>query len=238
MKITVIEAGRPPSPLDRKFGDYPEMFRRLLNADAEHFEIHSIAAHEGEPLPDPHALEAILITGSPAGVYDDLPWIAPMADFTRKAYAAGVTIVGICFGHQMLAHALGGDVRKSDKGWGVGRREYDLLDSPPFMPGAPARVAMPASHQDQVLVPPKEARVIAASDFTPYAGLLYRNGRAVSLQPHPEFSPAFAAALYDLRHRTWLGDEVVDQAIVSLNEPSDNALVGRYLARFLRGLSG
>ena len=78
-------------------------------------------------LPDPAGLEAILLTGSPAGVYDDLDWIAPLERFVRAAYHAKIPMAGICFGHQLIAQALGGTVRKSEKGWGIGRHVYDVV---------------------------------------------------------------------------------------------------------------
>lgn len=237
MKITVMTTGRPPSPLDSRFGTYPDLFRQLLNGAGKGFGFDSVAVLEGEPLPKAENLDAILITGSPYGIYDDQPWIAPLAEFVRDAYAGEVPMVGICFGHQIMAHALGGEVRKSEKGWGIGRHVYAIDQRPDFMADAPESLAIPASHQDQVIAPPATAEVIMHSAFTPNAGLAYRSGKAVSFQPHPEFSPDFASALHDLRHRNRAGDAQVDAAIASLKAPNDSALLGSYIARFFQGAS-
>ena len=139
--------------------------------------------------------DAYLITGSPAGVYDDLPWIAPLKTFLRAAKGRA-KLVGICFGHQIMAEAFGGRVEKSEKGWGVGLHSYPIVQREPWME-ATHLVSVPASHQDQVVLQPPEADVIASSLFTPYAGLAWRDQPAISFQFHPEMSPAFAKALID-----------------------------------------
>jgi GMP synthase-like glutamine amidotransferase len=109
----------------------------------------------------------------------------PLRDYIRKAYAAKTPMIGICFGHQIMADALGGDVRKSEKGWGLGRHVYDLKSRPAMLGGNLPQFAIACSHQDQVIEPPPEAETFLVSDFTPHAGLVYRNGAAMSLQPHP-----------------------------------------------------
>ena len=119
---------------------------------------------DGAPFPDPAALEGILITGSAAGVYDShFTWMEPLRDFIRSAYAAKTPMLGICFGHQIMADALGGDVRKSEKGWGLGRHVYGVTARPAFLGGDLPELAIACSHQDQVIVPPAEAEVFLAS---------------------------------------------------------------------------
>lgn len=235
MQITVIEAGCPPAPLDDRFGTYPEMFRDLLGGAG--FEFNSLAVADGAALPDPGSLEAILITGSAAGAYEAEQWIEQLADFVRRAHGARTPMVGICFGHQIMAAALGGRVEKSHKGWGIGRHQYAIDYRPPCMADAPATLAVPASHQDQVVAAPPRTRVVMHSEFAPFAGLWYAAAPALSFQPHPEFTPDFAAALYDLKHRSRVGDTAVDAAIASLSEPLDNAVLGIAITRFLRATS-
>src|SRR5690606_22104738 len=147
------------------------MFETMFDSTGQGFSYDMVAVSDGVPLPDPATLEGIVITGSPAGVYDDLAWLTPLRDFIRAAYAGSTRMLGICFGHQIMADALGGEVRKSEKGWGLGRHSYAVTARPGFMADAPAALAVACSHQDQVIVPPAEAAVILASDFTPNAGL-------------------------------------------------------------------
>jgi GMP synthase-like glutamine amidotransferase len=232
MKLSILQTGDVPAPVRDRFSPYPEMFRRMFDSAGASFEYETIRVHDGAPLPDPQGLESILITGSPAGVYDDLPWIAPLRDFIRRAYAANTPMLGVCFGHQAMADALGGDVRKSEKGWGIGRHIYGVTRRPPFLGGSLPEFAVSCSHQDQVIIPPGEAEVFLTSDFTPNAGLLYRNGKAISLQSHPEFEDDYAYALAELK-RGRTSDENIDAAKASFVRPSDSREIAGYLGAFL-----
>jgi GMP synthase-like glutamine amidotransferase len=224
MKLAILETGFPPGDLAERFGDYPAMFERLLGAG---FEVATFDVQTGQ-LPDPDAHDAVLITGSPAGVYEDLPWIAPLMDFIRAA--KGSKMVGVCFGHQVMAEALGGHVEKSDKGWGAGLHRYNIVHAEPWLDQV-NEIAIPASHQDQVVVQPPNTEIVARSDFTPFAALAWTDRPAISFQFHPEFSPDFAKALIEKRY-----DIVPDPgaAIASLDAPNDNARVAGWIRRFLR----
>lgn len=225
MKLAILETGRPPGDLAERFGSYPAMFVRLLG---DGYDIHSFDVPGGE-LPDhPDANDGYLITGSPAGVYDPLPWIAPLLDFIRNAEQS--KMIGVCFGHQAMAQALGGEVEKSDKGWGVGLHRYAIPDPAPWMDGGGGEIAVPASHQDQVVVQPPGTNVIASSDFTPFAALAWSGRPAMSVQFHPEFEPDYAKALIE-RRRDSLPDPAA--AIASLDAPNDTGRVAAWIRRFL-----
>ncbi len=233
MKLTILQTGDVPLPLRDRFGPYPEMFHRMFAEAGEAFDYETVRAHDGVPLPDPASLDGIVITGSAAGVYEDHAWLPALRDFIRRAYAANTPMLGVCFGHQVMADALGGDVRKSEKGWGIGRHVYGVTRRPPFLGGNRPEFAVACSHQDQVIVPPAEAEVFLASDFTPNAGLIYRNGRAVSLQAHPEFDDDYAVALSHLR-KGKTPDENIAAAVASMSRPSDSREVAGYLGAFLK----
>ena len=223
MTLAILETGTPPGPLIDRFGRYPAMFERLLG---DSFPSYDVAA--GEWPAEVGAHDAYLITGSAAGVYEDLPWIGRLLTFLKLAKGRA-KLVGICFGHQAMAQALGGHVEKSAKGWGVGLHSYPIVRHEPWMDGAPT-VAVPASHQDQVVLKPPGAEVIASSLFTPYAGLAWRDGSAISFQFHPEFEPDYAKALIAERY-----DRTPDPegAIASLDAPNDNARIGAWIRNFL-----
>jgi GMP synthase-like glutamine amidotransferase len=233
MRITIIETGRAPGRLSEDYPRYPQMFEALLSAADAGLSFETVALVDGQALPDPGGLEGVVITGSPAGVYDSTPWMDPLRDFVRGAFASRTPMVGVCFGHQIIADAMGGDVRKSDKGWGVGRHTYDVLDRRAWMADAGASLSLAVSHQDQVITPPQGAVTLARSAHTEHAMLAYSDAPVMSLQGHPEFGDEFVSALYAAR-RGRLSDEQVDGAIASLAERHDNALVGRWMARFLR----
>lgn len=235
MKVTIIETGRAPGRLSEDFPRYPRMFEALLSAADAGLRFETVSLVEGEALPDAAACQGVLITGSPAGVYDATPWMEPLRGFIRAAFAAETPMVGVCFGHQIIADAMGGDVRKSEKGWGVGRHTYELLQHRPWMAGGGAHVSLAVSHQDQVITPPNGAVTLARSAHTDHAMLVYEDAPVMSLQGHPEFGDDFVAALYAAR-RGRLSDEQVDDAIASLARAHDNARVGQWMASFLRGV--
>jgi GMP synthase-like glutamine amidotransferase len=234
MKLTIIQTGDVPLSLRSQFGPYRKMFETMFDGTGQGFSYEMVAVSDGEPFPDPATLEGIVITGSAAGVYDDLPWMNPLRAFIRDAYGKRTPMLGVCFGHQIMGDALGGDVRKSEKGWGLGRHTYGVTTRPDFMRNAPIELSVACSHQDQVIVPPAEAEVILSSDFTPNAGLAYRNGRALSFQPHPEFADDYTIALAELR-RGKAPEEVVESALASIAKPSHSGDVAGYIGQFFKG---
>jgi GMP synthase-like glutamine amidotransferase len=231
-RVTIIETGLV-SPGNRELhGSYPQMFERMIGAADAGVTFDTVSIPAGDALPEIDGLEAILITGSAAGVYDELQWIAPLEAFVRAAHEHAVPMVGICFGHQLIAQALGGTVRKSEKGWGLGRHSYAVAPGNGLIEGI--SIAVACSHQDQVITPPDGARTFMSSDFTPYAGLLYAGGRTLSVQPHPEFSVGFALACCEMAGSK--GDapaDLVTAAKASLAEPLDSTRLGGAITRFL-----
>ena len=230
-KITIVETGLVSPEHRAQHGSFPQMFERMINAADAAASFATVRLIDGEALPDPARLDAILITGSVAGVYDDLAWIAPLERFVRAAYGARTPMVGVCFGHQLIAQALGGTVRKSEKGWGIGRHVYDVLPGNGVIEGE--RLAIACSHQDQVVAPPAGAKTILRSAFTPHAGILYGNNSALSVQPHPEFTAAFAHVCCEKAGHASAPEPLVATARASLDQPLDHADLGRAIARFL-----
>jgi GMP synthase-like glutamine amidotransferase len=225
MNLAILETGHPPGDLEQRFGGYPSMFAKMLGAD---YEVESFDVPAGELPRDPAAHAAYLVTGSPAGVYDPLPWIEPLSSFIRSA--SDRKMVGICFGHQIMAESLGGHVEKSDKGWGAGLHRYSVVRREPWMDEA-EEIAAPASHQDQVVVQPPNTEIVATSVFTPFAALAWTDRPAISFQFHPEFAPEFAKALIAERY------DVVpdpDAAMASLDAPNDSARIAGWIRRFLK----
>jgi len=223
MTLAILETGKPPGDLAATYGDYPAMFRELLGMAGPSYDVEA-----GEFPNDPGDHDAYLLTGSPAGVYEGLPWIGELIAFLKRAKGKA-KLVGVCFGHQVMAEAFGGHVEKSAKGWGAGLMTYPIVSEQPWMDNVPL-ISVPASHQDQVVLQPPNTEVIASSLFTPYAALAWIDQPAISFQFHPEFEPAFAKALIEQRY-----DRVPDPgaAIASLDAPNDNARVGDWIRRFL-----
>lgn len=225
MRIAILETGRPPAELEPRFGGYGAMMAAMLG---EGFETtrHDVPAGDL-----PTGADGYLITGSAAGVYDDLPWIAPLKDWIAGT-AGSAPLLGICFGHQIMAEALGGRAAKSDRGWGVGLHRY-RMDAATVGWSAP-EIALPVSHQDQVVAVGPEGRVIGGTGFCPNGVIAYPALRALSLQPHPEFDPAFATALIETRRDGPLQPEHADAAVISLGAPNDRAAAADWLRRWYR----
>ena len=231
-RITILETGLVSQKNRGIHGSYPQMFERMIGAADPSVTFSTVSIPAGEPLPDIEGLEAILITGAAAGVYDGFDWIAPLEAFVRKAHQSKVPMVGVCFGHQLIAQALGGIARKSEKGFGLGRHVYDVAPDNGLIEGP--RIALACSHQDQVITPPAGARTILSSDFTPHAGLLYAGDTTLSVQAHPEFTIGFALACCEMvRSKGDAPDDVVTSAETSLAEPLESARLGGAITRFL-----
>ena len=177
------------------------------------------------------------MTGSRHGVYENLPWMLKLQDFIRAVWQAEVPMIGICFGHQVIAAALGGRVEKSAKGWGVGLQEYTVKQHQDWM-GEQQSITFNAMHQDQVVELPANAEVFASSEFCEFAGLVY-GGRILTFQGHPEFTTEFEESLLKLRRGTVVPNPVADQALTDLEsgEIQAEAQSGQWMARFLKGTS-
>ncbi len=201
MKIGILQTGRTPPEMRAKHGDYDDLFRRFL--DGRGFEFDTYRVLEDVFPENIHAAQGWLITGSKFGVYESHGWIAPLEEFLRQAFAAGVPIIGVCFGHQILAQALGGKVEKYAEGWSVGAVDYAVKDSED-----PTTII--AWHQDQVVKLPPQAEIVGSSDFCKAAMLAYGQ-TALTIQPHPEFTAEFAGDLLDAR-RNVLPDNIAAQA--------------------------
>lgn len=227
MNVAILETGSPPPELEPRFGRYPAMFARLLGPGSVEATYDVTRGNLPGSVLDHHAY---LITGSAAGVYDDLPWIALLKQFLREARGKA-RLVGVCFGHQIMAESFGGRVARSDIGWAVGLRQYQVLDRASWMDKAEC-IAVPVSHQDQVIEQPPSSRLLVGCAYDSAAILTYEDQPAISFQCHPEFEPEYAAALIDLRRASL---NAADAAIASLNKPNDNQRLAGWIRRFIDG---
>lgn len=232
ISIGILVAGEPPDELKAGFPDYGHMVAELLQAGGKELRFTAYAVRNGE---FPQALDdhdAYLITGSRFSAYDDLPWIHRLADVIRELHARRTPLIGICFGHQLIAQALGGRVERARAGWGVGVLEARVEAPAPWMAAAGPAVALIASHQDQVTQLPAGAECIAGSDFCPIA--MYHIGDHVfALQSHPEFSREYSRALMKAR-RGVIDDERIARGLASLGKHIDAEQVARWMLEFLR----
>lgn len=221
MQIGILQCGHFPSAEGFPRQTYGELYESFLSGRGLTFRTWSVVDMD---FPDSiSAADGWLITGSKHGAYEDLPFIAPLEQFLRDAYAADVPIVGICFGHQILAQALGGRVAKFSDGWALGRQTYEFDGQP---------VALNAWHQDQVIDPPHEATTIGTNPFCEHAALAYK-GRAFSVQAHPEFSDPHVELLLQVR-RAALTETQADEVKRNLGQPLSNEAFADQIAAFFK----
>jgi len=225
MKIGILRTGHSPDEMIETLGNYDQMFERLL--DGNDFEFETFSVVDGEFPEGPQNADGWLITGSKHGAYEDHDWIQPLEDLIRAIQASGKPLVGVCFGHQIIAQALGGKVEKFAGGWSVGRTEY-MLDG--------QNVALNAWHQDQVVELPRGARVVGSSDFCANAMLAY--GDSIwTVQPHPEFPATFIDGLIKTRGKGVVPDEQLEAAAATLAHPTDSDTIATRMAQFLKSKS-
>ena len=237
MRLGILVTGYVPEHMESEYGEYTQQFRRLYQAVDPSVDVVAVDVLAGEMPDAPDACDAWVITGSKHGVYDDLPWIEPLKDFLRQARAAGVPLVGICFGHQLMAEAFGGRAEKSDKGWGCGVHDYAFQARPGWLEGAKDGFAMHAMHQDQVTAIPQDATRLAASPFCEYAMLSYGNAEApdaISIQPHPEFEVGYARGLVELRKGDLIPDDTADKALDTFGSHVDGEAFARWSLGYVR----
>ncbi len=231
IRIGVLVAGEPPAELRGRHAGYGVMTEQLLRAEDPELEFVRYEVRNGE---FPHTIDdndAYLITGSRHGAYEELPWIRQLARLVCEIEKQRKPLVGICFGHQLIARALGGVVEKAAQGWGVGVHTATLLAPAPWMEEQTGDFSLVVSHQDQVLRLPERAELIAGSTFCPVA--MFRIADHVfAMQAHPEFSREYSRDLMELR-RELIGVGRIDAGLESLGRDIDSARVARWIVEFL-----
>lgn len=235
MKIGILQCDDVRQDLQPAHGNYPAMFEQLLHHVDSKLELVFYRALDGELPSDADECDVYMTTGSRFSVNDDLPWIPPLLDFIRSLYTRHKKLVGICFGHQLIAKALGGDVIQAPQGWGVGVATHSLLALPRGVNGAatvPESLSLVVSHQDQVVTLPQNSVVLAGSDFCPYA-MMQVGDHFLGIQGHPEFSKPYSRDLM-LARKDILPAEVLDDGLTSLEKPADSERVTRWMLEFLQ----
>lgn len=232
MKLGILKTDTVRPEWVGEFGEYPDMFMRLLHAADPELEFVVYDVVRGEYPGDIDEVDAYLVTGSKASVYEDQEWIRRLMEFVRELHRRRKKLVGICFGHQLVAHALGGRTAKSPGGWGVGLHRHSFASVPDWHDGDDPELAILVSHQDQVERPAPGSRVLAGSEFCENA-VTQLGEHILTFQGHPEFVAAYSRNIMSAR-REVIGEEVYQRGMASLQGEHQGARVARWIVNFLR----
>ena len=231
LRICILETDVLRPELVDQYQGYGRMFEHLFTHQpiAAQFSVYNVM--NGHYPDDDQVFDAYLVTGSKADSFGDDPWIARLKAFLLDRYQRGDKLLGVCFGHQLLALLLGGKSERATQGWGVGTHRYVMAAKAPWMSPQVEELTLLISHQDQVTALPENATVIASSDFCPFAAY-HINDQVLCFQGHPEFVHDYSRALLDARQE-YLGDEVYHKAVASLATEHQGDLVGEWMLRFI-----
>ena len=235
MHIAILEAGRTNPDMPEEFHDYPDMFETLFadQPNSADFRFSIVPVIDDEFPQEVDDYDGYLVTGSAYGVYDDAPFIPNLMEFIRNIFAAGKPLVGICFGHQIVAHALGGHSGKFNGGWGIGTMSIKMVGKANWIPANIGQLDLIHVHQDQVITLPPGAIRLAQSDFCQNAAFVI--GKQVfAIQGHPEFTPEYTNALIDIREDK-IGKDRAAEARILLQKPHDGHRVGGWILDFFTG---
>ena len=232
MKIGILQTDTVRPEFVEEFGEYPDMFRKLLAAADPDLQFTVYDVENGEYPENLDEVDPYLITGSKSSVYEDKAWIHRLSDFVRELHERRKKLVGICFGHQLVAHALGGKTEKSPKGWGMGAHEALFHTLPEWHDGEDPEFVVLVCHQDQVVETAPGTEVLAGSDFCENA-VCQLGDHILTLQGHPEFVKGYSENLLHMR-REAIGEEGFHQGMASLVRDLHSDRVAEWVVKFPR----
>ncbi|QBF27879.1 amidotransferase [Pseudomonas tructae] len=231
LRICILETDVLRPELVEQYQGYGRMFEQLFTRQpiAAEFRVYNVLNDEYPE--DDQTFDAYLVTGSKADSFANDPWIEKLKAFLLERYQRGDKLLGVCFGHQLLALLLGGKSERAHQGWGVGIHRYLMNAKAPWMSPQVEELTLLISHQDQVTRLPENATVIASSDFCPNAA--YHIGdQVLCFQGHPEFIHDYSRALLELRQDS-LGQEVYRKGLDSLAHEHQGITVAEWMMRFV-----
>ncbi|HCH33022.1 MAG TPA: GMP synthase [Oceanospirillaceae bacterium] len=218
--------------LDLSGGDYDHLYADCLSQADDTLIFKSYRTHLGELPSSTSQCDVWLISGSPNSVYNDLAWIKNLIDFVKQLTNANKPLVGICFGHQVIAAALGGKVEKSDRGWGLGMAQYAVSKPAQWMQPSLDRYNIWVFHEDQITQLPVGAQILSGNDFCP-AFLVQYNPVTMSIQGHPEFFKGFFTRVLGSDEFDSMPD-IRAQGLANLEGEHDGPVLFSWIAEFLR----
>lgn len=235
MKLCILENDVLDAELAVRFNGFGEMFRRLFAQAGADWTVEVFNTVQGQYPASYDDFDVVLLTGSRADSFSQEPWVLALRQQVEQLLQAKKKLLGVCFGHQLIALCMGAEVGRAPQGWGAGRMHYQW--HAPKWAQAPGRsdIALLASHQDQVLALPDGATLLASSTFCPVAAFTVEQ-QVLCVQPHPEFVEDLSAYLLDKR-RAALGEDLYSAATDSLALGHDGLAMARLMVEFVENNS-
>ena len=230
MHICILHIGFDNDSLNKRHKTSPERFINLLKPSLPEAKWTTIHCLEDNLPDDANGFDVYLITGGKYSVFEDLDWQHKLFDFIRKIYNNNIPLLGICYGHQAIAHVLGGQVERFDSGWGAGVTTVNVIDQPAWLLPMAEKIYLLAMHQDQVTTMPTEATQFLDSHFCHNSGF-YIEDRVLAIQQHPEFTPELCRDLI-VRRKERIGKQY-KPALQSLDIQHQGEYVGQWMANFI-----
>ena len=232
MNIGLLGCDDVPERFRQYGGTYREMFEHLLAPHLPDARFTWFDVTKGELPASADACDAYIATGSRYSVYEDRDWIERLKAFVRTLHRERKPYVGICFGHQVLAEALGGKVEAASHGWGVGVHDMAIVKAESWMQPPQKHCRLQYMHADQVLKLPPESEVLARAEHCEVA--MFRVGDTMlGIEGHPEFPASYVEALLKDR-KTRIGEQRVNEALAHVNEPTHDSVVAQWITNFIR----
>ncbi len=232
MKLCILDNDFIDEAMAPLFGSYGTMTEKVLRAAGAHdWQIDCFSTPRGEYPDSFEEYDAVLLTGSKADSFSSDPWVVELRNRVSGLLASEVKLVGICFGHQLIALCMGADVGRAPQGWIAGRQVYQWHEASFPITGRKS-VALLASHQDQVLTLPPGSTLLASSDNCPIA-VYHKEDAVLCVQPHPEFVETYSEYLLNKRRNT-LGEEIYMSSINSLCQGHEGIDFAKLIVNFIQ----
>jgi GMP synthase (glutamine-hydrolysing) len=230
VKIGILECDHVDTELKIKHGDHSSFFINLFKKYAPEVSLDIFDIPKGEYPDWKNNYDGFIGTGSRFSVYDNMPWIERFKDFIKELYENNVKFIGICFGHQMIAEALGGKCSESKKGWGLGVKTAFIHQKQPWMKPPLDSYRLIFTHKDQIETLPPESKVLGGNDHCEYS-VITLGSHFLGIQGHPEFTAPFVKELLQSRLEL-IGHEAVEEAEKTLVQQTDEAVVTQWMVKF------